>query len=96
MTLHEKIEATATQEIDINAMLKDFHLLGAALATDKTIISLDETVRELFARATQQVGEIRGIIWVNPDRTTEEQPIAWLRNGAPPEAHRQLSAYPTP
>ena len=92
-TLHEKIEATATQEKDINAMLKDFHLLGAALATDKTIISLDETVRALFARATQQVGEIWDIIWVNPDRITEEQPITWLQNGPPPEVHRQLSAY---
>lgn len=93
--LHEKIEATASQQKDINAMLKDFHLLGAALATDKTIISLDETIRTLFAQTSQQVSEIRDIIWVNPERTTEEQPIAWLQSGAPPEAHRQLSAYPT-
>ena len=60
--------------------------------TDQTIISLDETVRRLFKRASQQVGEIRGIIWVNPDHTTEEQPIIWLQNDAPPEPHRQLSA----
>ena len=37
------------------------------------------------------VGEIQHIIWVNPDRL-EEQPILWLQNGAPPEAHRPLSA----
>lgn len=92
--LHDKIEATANREKDINAMLKDFYLLGAALATDRIVISLDETIRTLFARATQQVGEIREIIWVNPDRTTEEQPITWLKNGAPSEPHRQLSAYP--
>ncbi|MDE0481355.1 MAG: hypothetical protein OXI67_02130 [Candidatus Poribacteria bacterium] len=94
-TLHEKIEATAPEEKDINALLKDFHLLGAALAADKTIISLDETVRELFARATQQVSEIRDIIWVNPERTMEEQPITWLQIGAPPEVPRQLFTYPT-
>ena len=88
--LYDEIEATAVREADINAILKDFHLLGAALATDQTIISLDETIRELFARASQQVREIRGIIWVNPDRTAEEQPIAWLQNGAPPESHRRL------
>ncbi len=70
-------------------------LIQAALETDKTIISLDETVRGLFALAAKHVGEIQGIIWVNPERTTEEQPISWLRNGAPAEAHRQLSAYPT-
>ena len=91
-TLSHKIEMTATRERDIEALRKDFHLLQAALATDQTIISLDETVRQLFKRASQQVGEIQGIIWVNPDRTTEEQPITWLQNGAPPEAHRRLPA----
>ncbi len=90
--LYDEIEATAVEEKDINAMLKDFHLLGAALATDQIIVSLDETIRGLFKRASQQVGEIRYIIWVNPDRTAEEQPIIWLQNGALPEAHRQLSA----
>ena len=90
--LYDEIEATAVEEKDINAMLKDFHLLGAALATDQIIVSLDETIRGLFKRASQSVGEIRGIIWVNPDRTAEEQPIVWLQNGAPSEAHRRLSA----
>ena len=92
--LYDAIERTATGERDLEALRKDFHLLGAALATDQTIISLDETIRGLFRRASQQVGEIRNIIWVNPDRT-EEQPITWLQNGALPETHRQLSAYPT-
>ena len=93
--LYDKIEETAIQEKDIKIMLKDYHLLGAALVTDKTVISLDETVRMLFAEASQEVGEIRGIIWVNPNRITEEQPIEWLQNGAPAETHRQLSAYST-
>lgn len=92
----DKITTTADNENEIEVMQKDLHLLEAAIETDKTIISLDETVRGLFARATQQVGEIRDIIWVNPDRTTEEQPITWLQTGAPSEAHRQLSAYPIP
>ena len=87
-----KVTNTASDEDEIEVMEKDFHLLQAALATDQTIISLDETVRQLFKQASQQVGEIRDIIWVNPDRTAEEQPITWLQNGAPPEPHRQLSA----
>ena len=92
IALSDKIDTTATRAKDIEAMQKDFHLLQAALATDQTVISLDETVRGLFKRASQQVGEIRNIIWVNPDRIVEEQPITWLQNGAPPEPHRQLSA----
>ena len=90
--LSDKIDTTAARERDLEAMQKDFHLLQAALATDQTIISLDETVRQLFKQASQQAGEIQNIIWVNPDRTAEEQPIAWLQNGAQPEPHRQLSA----
>lgn len=90
--LQAKVTDTASDEDEIEAMEKDFHLLQAALATDQTVISLDETVRQLFKRASQQVGEIRDIIWVNPDRVVEEHPIAWLQNGAPSEAHRQLSA----
>ena len=90
-TLQDKITTTTSDENEIEVMEKDFHLLQAALATDQTVISLDETVRELFARTSQSVGEIQHIIWVNPDRL-EEQPILWLQNGAPPEAHRQLSA----
>ena len=91
-TLHNKITTTIKDENEIEVIEKDFHLLQAALATDQTIISLDETVRQLFKRASQQVGEIRDIIWVNPDKISEEHPIAWLQNGAPPEPHRQLSA----
>ena len=83
---------TASAEDEVEALRKDFHLLQAALATDQTVISLDETIRGLFKRASQQVGEILNIIWVNPDRTAEEHPIAWLQNGAPSEPHRRLSA----
>jgi len=89
--LQSKVTTTTNNTDEIEAIQKDFHLLQAALATDQTVISLDETVRQLFKQASQQVGEIRNIIWVNPDRT-EEQPITWLQNGAPPEPHRQLSA----
>ena len=92
--IRDKVTSTTTNADEIENIEKDFHLLQAALATDQTIISLDETIRRLFARASQQVGEIRNIIWVNPDKTAEEQPIAWLRNGAPHETHRRLSIYP--
>lgn len=90
--LQTKITTTTNNENEIEALRKDFHLLQAALATDQTVISLDEAIRGLFKQASEQVGEIRNIVWVNPDRTTEEQPIRWLQNGAPPEAHRRLSA----
>ena len=87
-----KILSTARSEKQIETMKKDFRLLNAALATDQTIISCEKIIRKLFARASKEVSEIRHIVWVNPERT-EEQPIAWLKNGAPAEEHRQLSTF---
>ena len=95
MEIRDKVTNATSDENEIEALQKDFHLLQAALATDQTITSLDETIRRLFKRASQQVGEIRNIIWVNPDKTAVEHPIAWLQNGAPPEAHRKLYAENT-
>ena len=91
--LRDEIEGTATSENEIEDMQKDFHLLEAALATDQTIISLDEIIRRLFAHAAERVGEIRDIVWVNPERMEEEEPLVWLENGAPPEDHRKLRAW---
>ena len=93
--LRDEIEGTATRETEIEVMRKDFHLLEAARSTDQAIISLDETIRRLFARASQPVGEIRDIVWVNPERMEEEEPIEWLKNGAPPDDHRKLRAWGT-
>ena len=90
--LRYKIEGTATGENEVEEMRKDFHLLEAARETDQTIISLDEKVRRCFAHATQHVGEIRHIVWVNPEHT-EEEPLAWLKNGATPEDCRQLRTW---
>ena len=90
--LRNKIEKTATNPDEIEDMQKDFHLLDAALATDQTIISLEEIIRGLFARASQRVGEIRDIVWVNPERIEEEEPLVWLQNGAAPEDQRKLRA----
>ena len=91
--LRDEIEKTAVHENEIEVMQKDFHLLEAAWTTDQTIISLEEIIRQLFARAAQGVGEIRDIVWVNPEHTEEEEPLVWLQNGAPPEDHRQLRAW---
>ena len=91
--LCNKIEQTATSENEVKEMWDDFRLLEAALKSDETIISLDEAIRQLFARAAQGVGEIRDIVWVNPERMEEEEPLVWLQNGAPPEDHRKLRAW---
>lgn len=87
--LRAKISGVAARPQDREAMLKDTHLLEAAIATDHIVISLDETVRLLFRTAAIRAGEIRRILWVNPDKI-EEACIDWLESGAKNEKKRQL------
>ncbi len=90
--LRKKIKEAAEEKNQIPVMRKDFHLLEAARVSDQTIISLERRVRRHFAYAAQHVDELRDIVWVNPDRT-EEEPLVWLQNGAPPEECRKLRTW---
>lgn len=87
--LREKISQAATRTRDREAMLKDTHLLEAAIATDQIVVSLDETVRVLFIEAAGRIGEIRRICWANPDKS-EEECINWLQGRTKNERQRQL------
>lgn len=88
--MRHKIEgAAATKKREADALRKDFHLVEAAIATDRTVVSLDETVRKLFKAAAHEVAAIRKIVWVNPD-DTDEQPLDWLKDGAKAENARML------
>jgi len=71
------------------AVLKDLPLIEAALSTDLTIVSLDETAREHFRTLAARVGEFRNLVWVNPERI-EEDPITWLQKGAKPERQKRF------
>lgn len=70
------------------ALLKDCHLIEAALATDRRIIALDDAARKLFSAASFHTLDIQDILWLNPV-TDPEQVIAWLE-GAPDRAQWQL------
>lgn len=82
-----RLAATDKQRAE---MFKDLRLIEAALATDKTVVSLDDnTARKFFANAADEVDELKEIVWVNPAKP-EEQAIFWLENGAAPEKERKL------
>lgn len=84
-----KIERASQTEKALEAMKKDLHLIQAARTTDKRVISLDDTARDYFSEVSSQVGELRGILWVNPVND-DETPTQWLADGAPNEEQRQL------
>jgi hypothetical protein len=79
----------ATKKSETEALRKDFHLVEAAIAHDRTVISSDEIVRLLFKRAATSVTAVKKIVWVNPVKEDEE-PLTWLRVGAKAENIRML------
>ena len=94
-TLRERVLRTANSASERQALLDDLLLVEAALVTDRTVASLDEHVRTLFRQAADQVGELRTVVWVNPEREPEREeddPILWLRRGAPADPNL-MSGY---
>jgi predicted nucleic acid-binding protein len=85
---------TEIQNLDFSekecaAVLKDAHLVEAALKTDLTVVSLDETARGLLRKAAQNVKPLKQVLWVNPTKD-EEHTMEWLEGGAKGEEARQL------
>lgn len=70
---------------------KDVHLIEAAIVADRLVTSKDESVRGVFKGASDGVVDLQQIVWVNPT-CVDEEPIKWLKNGAPEEKHRMLGA----
>ncbi len=60
--LRQKVEQFATTPNKLIAMLEDIHLIEAALKTDKTIISMDEAVRQCFHDITPNMKVLRVIV----------------------------------
>ncbi|WP_437927193.1 hypothetical protein WMF37_50600 [Sorangium sp. So ce291] len=89
--LRGEVEAASATEPGREAMLKDVHLVEAAQASDRTILSLDDAARSLFAGASRRVRALRTIVWVNPG-SEGDRARAWLESGAPPDAAYRLRA----
>jgi hypothetical protein len=70
-------------------VLKDCHLVEAALATDRRIASLDEQVRDHLRNLAAAIKDLRPIVWVNP-AIAEDATVDWLEKGAPSERQRRL------
>jgi hypothetical protein len=85
--LRAAIDRSTKAERDRVAMIKDAHLVEAAQVTDRTVVSLDDTVRGLFSAASKSVRFLRPIVWANPGHQAEDC-SAWLADGAHPEGHR--------
>ncbi len=94
-TVDEKLRESLAGNVEFisekRAVLKDAHLLEAALQADRIVISRDEEVRVLFRQCCPAVKEIRNVLWANPEIEAEEV-VPWLEGGARMEASRRLGA----
>jgi hypothetical protein len=87
--LRQAIEDHSEDRTVVEKMVKDAHLFEAALATDMRIASWDENAHEHFGRLAKSFARLRLILWVNPV-TEGEEPVEWLKKGAPAMRARQL------
>ena len=93
MEIRDKARIAAAKEFDREkdriAILKDLHLIDAAFASDGIVVSCDREAGRLFARLSQYVGELRDLVWVNPEEG-DKNTAAWLEKGAEPVKSRRL------
>ncbi len=87
--IRQRVELENFTQDQKNAMLKDCHLVEAAISTDKRIISLDDAARNLFVVLSDNVADLQDVLWVNPVSDVD-QVMSWIE-GAPNEAKWTLS-----
>lgn len=74
-------------------MLKDCHLLEAAVASGQRIISKDEAAYFHFYHASSTISQLRTIMWASPMRPADAC-ANWLAAGAKPETKRKIGRRP--
>lgn len=90
--LRQNILHTAQNPNEEAAIHKDLILIDAAVGSDRRVVSADETIRRLFARATKFVGHIEDIMWANPMQPADNT-HHWIRSGAPAESALTLLEF---
>jgi hypothetical protein len=92
--LRETIVEMAASEKEKTEMEKDAFLLEAAQATtDRMVVALDEIARGFFRALVGKLPRIGKVVWINP-ASEDDSAVAWLSNGAKPEARRRLRHRP--
>lgn len=86
--LDEAIKAGTTDDAVRAILMKDRHLIEAALASDSRVLSLDARARFHFADLGGEVSILRPVLWVNPEADVDV--VQWLNEGAPNERKRRL------
>ena len=87
--LRKAIKGHSDDQNVVAKMLKDAHLIEAALATDRRIASGDRNARGHFGRLATTLDSRQRLNWVDPV-IKGEQAVKWLETGARLERARRL------
>jgi hypothetical protein len=79
--LRRKINRIGLDPNDRMELIADIHLIEAAAATDKTVLSRDDAARRILATAVRYFPDLCPIVWCNPV-TRHPGIIDWLKAGA--------------
>lgn len=77
-----------------DALLKDRHLVEAALTTDGIIASGDKETRGILRELVPHWPAVRRLVWVNPGEPAEKC-SDWLAEGAKPDRKRMIGNVPS-
>ncbi|MBI2320780.1 MAG: hypothetical protein HYU88_01430 [Chloroflexi bacterium] len=75
-------------------LIKDLHLLEAALSTDSIVVSRDDTCREVVQNCSPVIPVLRQIVWLNPINLDGDLDAA-LRNYPNRRLRRELRRWYT-
>jgi hypothetical protein len=67
------IDGAALTNPQKTAMRKDLRLIAAVLGTNRELVTLDTTARNLFEQLAEEIPELQTIRWINP--LTDPLPI---------------------
>jgi hypothetical protein len=87
LLLRRRALDTAVNDGAHDAMEKDWHLVEAAIATDRTIASSDDAARTLYAFAAVSIAALKSIVWVNPATRNLKR---WVEKDAPHDLDKRL------
>lgn len=90
--LEERFSRSTADSSLLAIMIKDRHLLEAALSADERVLSNDDRVRHQLRDHIESLPELQTIHWVNPC-SQEESAVEWLEQGAPDDRARQLRRH---
>lgn len=89
--LEDSVEKLELRDKERQAVLKDLHLICAALETDQRVVSRDSVACDLFKSLAQDIASLRSVVWVNPDDDSIDIE-SWLADGCPAQSVMTLAS----